>query len=72
MNIEEVFRFNLKRIRDEKKVSQSQLAEKLGCAISYVSMLERGVRTPSMQFINLCAKALGVDPTELTKELANG
>ncbi len=36
---------NLKRIRTEKKMSQGDRAKKLGVHRSYISELERGMRT---------------------------
>jgi len=39
---------NFKKARERKKLTQSQLAEKMGCKQSFVSKLERGVREPNL------------------------
>lgn len=56
---------NMKRIRSKKKMSQGNVAEKLGVHRSYISGLERGKRNPSLLTINKMAKAIGVEPKEL-------
>jgi transcriptional regulator with XRE-family HTH domain len=56
---------NLKITRIRKKLSQETLANKAGLSVSYISMLERGQRTPPLDTLELLAKALGVTPTQL-------
>ncbi len=55
----------LREIRLKKKMSQGDIAEKLGVHRSYISGLERGKRNPSLLTINKMAKAVGVKPKEL-------
>ncbi|WP_409302802.1 helix-turn-helix domain-containing protein [Peribacillus sp. SCS-155] len=51
----------VKRIREERKISISELAEKAGVAKSYVSSLERNLQTnPSIQFLEKIAAVLKV------------
>ena len=59
------FAGNVRRLRAEKKLSQKALADKVGCSVSYVSMLERGQRSPPLETIEKVAKALGVPPSGL-------
>jgi len=59
------FAGNVPRLRAKKKLSQKALADKVGISVSYVSMLERGQRSPPLETIEKMAKALGVPPAAL-------
>jgi transcriptional regulator with XRE-family HTH domain len=59
------FAGNVRRLRAKKKISQKALADKVGISVSYVSMLERGQRSPPLETIEKMAKALGVPPAAL-------
>jgi len=59
------FASNVRRLRAKKKFSQKALADKVGISVSYVSMLERGQRSPPLETIEKMAKALGVPPSAL-------
>ncbi len=59
------FAGNVRRLRAKKKLSQKALADRVGCSVSYVSMLERGQRSPPLETIEKVAKALGVPPSGL-------
>lgn len=59
------FATNVRRLRSRLDLSQSALARKVGCSISYVSMLERGRRSPPLETVEKVAKALGVAPAAL-------
>jgi transcriptional regulator with XRE-family HTH domain len=59
------FAGNVRRLRAKKKLSQKSLADKIGISVSYVSMLERGQRSPPLETIEKMAKALGVPPANL-------
>ncbi len=51
----------VKKIREEKKMSMSELAEKAGVAKSYLSSIERNIQTnPSVQFLEKITDVLGV------------
>lgn len=56
---------NLKTLRLQKKLSQDALAERAGLSVSYVSMLERGQRSPPLDTLEKLAAALGVPNTKL-------
>ncbi len=56
---------NVRRLRSRKKLSQKALADRVGISVSYVSMLERGQRSPPLETIEKMAKALGVAPAVL-------
>ena len=59
------FAVNLKNERLRKKLSQEALAAKAGLSVSYISMLERGQRTPPLDTLESLAKALSVSATAL-------
>jgi transcriptional regulator with XRE-family HTH domain len=59
------FAANVRRLRAKKKLSQKSLADKVGISVSYVSMLERGQRSPPLETIERMSKALGVTPAAL-------
>ena len=56
---------NLKSERLRRKLSQETLARKAGLSVSYISMLERGQRTPPLDTLESLSKALGVGPASL-------
>jgi transcriptional regulator with XRE-family HTH domain len=55
----------LREARLKKKMSQGDIAKKLGVHRSYISGLEHGKRNPSLLTINKMAKAIGVESKEL-------
>jgi HTH-type transcriptional regulator, competence development regulator len=56
----------IKRLRQEKGLSQQALAARVGVTAAYITMLERGKKTnPSLDILKKLAKALGVPVTEL-------
>ena len=59
------FAGNVRKLRGKKKLSQKTLADKIGISVSYVSMLERGQRSPPLDMLEKVAKALGVPPISL-------
>jgi len=70
MSIVEAFPGNLKKERVKKALSQEALAMKAGLSVSYISMLERGERTPPLNTLETLAKALDVSPLYLLQELS--
>lgn len=61
---------NLRALRLKVGVSQEALAKKSGLSVSYVSMLERGLRVPPLDTLEALSKALGVSPVRLLQEIA--
>jgi transcriptional regulator with XRE-family HTH domain len=56
---------NVKRIRQEKGLTQEQLAELSGFSQQYISGLEQGRRNPTVVSLYELATALGVGHMEL-------
>jgi transcriptional regulator with XRE-family HTH domain len=71
-NIKEVG-MQIRKIREEKKMTLEELGNKINKTKSYVSKLERGVKPINLQNLQLIADALGVDVTDLfpNKEKVN-
>ena len=64
-SLSEKFAVNLKSERLRRKLSQETLAKKAGLSVSYISMLERGQRTPPLDTLESLSKALAVSPASL-------
>ena len=61
-----------KRLRDTRKaagLSQELLAEKAGISVDFISMIERGKRSPSIETIEKLSKALHIEISDLFVEL---
>lgn len=59
----------IKALRNEKKLSISELAEKAGVAKSYLSSIERNIQTnPSIHFIEKICNVLEITATELMQD----
>lgn len=65
MDLLQRFAANVRRLRAKRNLSQKALAERSGVSVSYVSMLERGQRSPPLETIEKLARALGVPPSTL-------
>ena len=63
-------RIQLYRVR--AKLTQKELAEKLGCTSQHISAIERGVKTPTLEtFVTLC-NVLQVQPDLLLQDVIEG
>ncbi len=67
MDLRDVFARNLRRLRNERELSQDDLAYEAGVSRSYLSQLEKGVFYASLRIIERLAGVLRVDPAELLK-----
>ncbi|WP_301003465.1 helix-turn-helix transcriptional regulator [Pseudoalteromonas sp.] len=65
MNLIEAFGQVLKQLRKEKGLSQEKLAELCGLDRTYVSMLERGKRQPTLTTIFKIGNVLHIKPYKL-------
>lgn len=71
MTLSNIVAQNLRAVRAQQKLSQEAVAKKARVSVSYVSMLERGERTPPLETLEVLAKALGVSPLYLLQELSS-
>ncbi len=56
----------LRRVRRARDVTQAQLAEQTGFAISTIGRIEKGRESPRIETLFKLAQALGIDPKVLT------
>lgn len=56
---------NLRQIRDERKLTQDDVAAMTGISKSFLSQIETGARKPSMETLELLATALHVTAGDL-------
>lgn len=68
MDIQERLAYNLRRLRQERGLSQEQFAFEVDIHRTYVSDLERGARNPTVRIIEKIAKRLGVFEGDLFLE----
>ena len=61
----EIFSKRLKELRDEKELSQKEVAARLGVAVSTYANWEQGRRSPSIDDIFNLLCVFGVDANEL-------
>jgi transcriptional regulator with XRE-family HTH domain len=59
------------RYRIRKGFSQTALADRLCCDISYISQLERGLINPSLRRIFEIAEALGMNAPTLIRKVSH-
>ena len=69
MNSKAVKKFgaNMKRVREEKNMSQGDIFRATKIERAYISNLETGRQNPTLETIEKIAGALGVEVSELTK-----
>ena len=58
---------NVRRLREEKGLSQEAFAHEAGIHRTYVSDIERGARNPTILIVEKLAKRLGATAAELLK-----
>lgn len=65
MKLKELIGIRIKRLRQEKKLSQEALAEKVGISPKYISSIERGKENPTLDILIKLAGALRVEVEEV-------
>lgn len=70
MRLEDAFGATLRELRTEKGLSQDVLASLSDLDRTYISLLERGLRQPSLATIFQVAKALDTQPDTLVHQVA--
>lgn len=64
-DIRKEFGKRLRVLREKKKLTQEELAEKADMHFTYVGQIERGIRNPSLINLHKLARALKVSAGEL-------
>ena len=68
-SIEELFGQVLRQFRKEKVLSQEELGFESGYHRTYISLLERGKKSPSLKTIFQLAKELNVEPSDIIERV---
>ncbi|MES2983737.1 MAG: helix-turn-helix transcriptional regulator [Pseudomonadota bacterium] len=67
MDLRDTFATNLRRLRNDRAMSQDNLAYEAEISRSYLSQLEKGKFHASLKIIGQLADALKADPIEFLK-----
>lgn len=67
MDLRETFATNLRRLRNERGLSQDDLAYEAEISRSYLSQLEKGAFYASLKIVGKLAEALHAEPAEFLK-----
>jgi transcriptional regulator with XRE-family HTH domain len=67
MELRQILGRNIRRFRKQQNLSQEELAYRASVDRTYVSALERGVYSASVDVLDRVARALGVSAWELLK-----
>lgn len=62
-----IFGTVLRELRENKKLSQEKLAEFCNLDRTYISLLERGLRQPTLTTLFKLSDALNIKPSELVE-----
>lgn len=66
----QIFSAHLQKLRTERGISQEALADEAGLHRTYVGLVERALRTPTLIAIHRLANALGVPARDLLPPLS--
>ena len=69
MTLAKVFGKVLKQRREALNLSQEELAFEAGLHRTYISLLERGIKTPTLNVLFQLADALDILPSQLIEEI---
>ncbi len=69
LDLNRAFGNTLREVRLEKGLTHEVLAERAGLHPTFISLLERGGRMPSLNTVFLLARALGERPSALVAKL---
>lgn len=58
----------IKELRKKNNLKLEELAEKTGLSISYISLIERGLKNPSLKALERIAKAFNLPPSYFLSE----
>lgn len=57
----------IRKLRQDKRLSQEQLALESGLDRTYISLLERGLRQPTLTTLFQIATTLGTSPSQIIR-----
>ncbi len=68
MDINRSFGTVLRELRTKKGLSQEKLALESGVHRTYISQLERGLKSPSLKMVFALSRTLGSNPADLVRQ----
>ena len=68
LDLSDAFALVLQRQRVAKNLSRTALAQKAGLHQTYIGLVERRLRNPSLDAVDAIAEALGITPSKLIAE----
>ena len=68
VELSDAFSLVLQRYREARNLSRTALSVKAGLHQTYIGLVERGLRNPSLDAIDAMADALGVRASKLISE----
>ncbi len=68
LELSDAFALVLQRHRIAKKLSRAALSQKAGLHQTYIGLVERGLRNPSLDAVDAIAEALSVRASKLVSE----
>jgi transcriptional regulator with XRE-family HTH domain len=69
LRIEEAFGIVLKKYRLDRELSQEKLSLFCGLDRTFISLLERGKRKPTINTVFIIASIIGVNPSRIISEV---
>ena len=66
-SVEQAFGIVLRELRMKREISQEMLGFQTGYHRTFISLLERGLKGPSLRTVFKLAKALQVNPVEVVR-----
>lgn len=72
MELKDVLAMNLRLLRQEKDITQEELADRTGLSARYVGSIERARVSVSITVLGKLAVAMDVDPCDLIQQRVKG
>ena len=70
MELKDVLAMNLRLLRQEREITQEELADRTGLSSRYVGSIERARVSASITVLGKLARAIDIDPCELIRPRA--
>jgi transcriptional regulator with XRE-family HTH domain len=67
MGLAKTFGLNVRRLRQQRGLTQEALADEVELAVTYVGQLERGRRNPTLAVVERFARVFAVDSVDLLR-----
>lgn len=69
MDLKEVLAINLRQVRNGKRLTQEELAERAGLSARYIGAIERADVSASVTVLGRIAEALEIEPEALIRKV---